>query len=157
MGQNIGLLCSQRKVAKDAKPPQRGSISVSQYQAIPMLEMETEDTAVILLKLRGDVFANIRLDCVQRGYSRNCKVIGTEKTLVWDFNQGIKLFSQGVGEQVFSLKPNINEMYIEEIRHFLLCVSGETQPIVDGYTGQRVLEIALAAKASALQHQEVRL
>lgn len=119
------------------------------------LEMETEDTAAITLRLQENVLAEIHLDCIQRGYTRNCKVIGEEGTLFWDFKTGVRLLNADKHWQEFPLAPDPNEMYVEEMSHFLACVRGEAEPLVDGATGKRVLEIALAARKSAATGTQV--
>jgi predicted dehydrogenase len=122
------------------------------------LEMETEDAAAIVLHLANGVIAEVHLDCIQRGYARSCKLIGTHGTLIWDFKEGVRWFEGATKAwQEFKIMPEPNEMYVEEMRHVLACVRGETAPLVDGVSGQRVLEIALAAKRSAQIKQLVEL
>jgi predicted dehydrogenase len=120
------------------------------------LELDVEDTAAITLRLASGALAEVHLDCVQRGYARNCKIVGEDGTLTWDYSAGVRwLAADSPTEQVFSLCPDGNEMYLEEMRHFLQCVHGECTPLVDGAEGRRVLEIALAAKQSAALRREV--
>jgi len=40
-------------------------------------------------------------------------------------------------------------MYIEETKHFLQCVEGNTSPMQDINSARKVLEIALAAKRAS--------
>lgn len=48
-------------------------------------------------------------------------------------------------------------MYLEELQHFLNCVKGRTEPIVNGDDGRYVLEVALAAKRSAIERRLISL
>jgi predicted dehydrogenase len=48
-------------------------------------------------------------------------------------------------------------MYIDEIRHFLNCLAGKEMPVADAFEAARVLQIALAAKASAQQLRWIEL
>ncbi len=122
------------------------------------LEMETEDSAAIILRMAGGVIGEIHLDCIQRGYTKNCKLIGDAGTLVWDFKDGIRLLRAGAMEwEQFPMAPDVNDMYIKETRHFLQCVRGEATPLVDGETGRRILAVALAARDSAERRQQVTL
>ncbi len=122
------------------------------------LEMNAEDGAEITLRMVDGVIAEIHLDCIQRGYSRNCKALGEEGVLVWDFKEGVRCLNGDGGTwQHFPIAPDPNEMYLEEMRHFLKVVKGECLPAVDGATGKRILEIALAAKESAKHGEEVRV
>ena len=121
------------------------------------LEMDVEDTAAIVLRLTTGVLAEVHLDCVQRGYARHCKLIGSEGTLIWDFKEGVRHLQPDKTWRVYPLTPDPNDMYLAELRHFLACVRGEELPLVPGAEGRRVLEIALAARQSANTHCEVRV
>lgn len=114
------------------------------------LEINTEDTAEILLQFRAGAIAEVHLDYVQRSYNRSCQIIGEEGTILWDFNERqVKLYSAETGRwQKFPqrAKYDINKMYIEEMKYFLGCVEGKTRPMQDIISARRVLEIALAAK-----------
>lgn len=117
------------------------------------LEIETEDTAEIFLNFKTGAIAEIHLDYIQRAYARSCQIIGEEGTILWDMNEGqVKCYSAANKEwQVFPQKPDyeINQMYVEEMRHFLLCLEGKVKPAQDISSAKKVLEIALAAKDSA--------
>ncbi len=127
-------------------------------ERISDLEMDTEDAALISMRLAHGVLAHISLDCFQRGYSRSCKVVGSEGTVVWDFHTGVRLYTaQEKRWDNFPMTPNANEMYIREMEHFLACVRKETTPLVNGVEGMRVLRIALAAKESARMRKEIPL
>jgi predicted dehydrogenase len=119
------------------------------------LEMDTEDTAAITLRMTNNVLAEIHLDCVQRGYTRQCKVIGTDGTLIWKFKEGVTQVLTDKSSHVYAIAPDANDMYIAEMQHFLACVRGKETPRVTGVDGKRVLEIALAAKHSAQTRCEV--
>jgi predicted dehydrogenase len=122
------------------------------------LEMDTEDAAAITLRLASGIIVEVHLDCIQRSYARNCKVAGEEGTLMWDFNEGVRLYLAATGRwETFPMTEKPNDMYVEEMRHFLACLCGEATPVVDGYTGRRVLEIALAARQSAAEGRAVAL
>jgi predicted dehydrogenase len=125
------------------------------------LDIETEDTAAILLRFTDGTIGEVHLDYVQRAYSRTCHIIGDEGTIRWDYSSGeVRWYSAARGEwQVFVDPPGWepNQMYIDEMRHFLQCLTGQEKPALDVFEAARVLEVALAAKASAETGQVVRL
>lgn len=126
---------------------------------ISRLEVDTEDTAEILLKFDNNVITRVHLDFVQRGYSRSCKLIGEEGTITWSYpDKKVRLFTAANNKwQEIDTPFEPNAMYIEEMKQFIQCVKGEEKPVVDGDVGQRVLEIALAAKKSAATGRVIKL
>ncbi len=126
---------------------------------ISRLEVDVEDTAEIILKFDNSIITRVHLDFIQRGYSRSCKLIGEEGTIIWSYTKKkVRLFSAGDNKwQETDIQFEPNEMYIEEMKHFIKCVKGEEKPVVDGDTGKRVLEIALAAKKSAATGRVIKL
>jgi len=122
---------------------------------LSLLEMEAEDTAVLVLRHHSGVLSEIHLDCVQRGYSRSCKLVGSEGTIEWNFRTGLRHTRDGSTWSEESIAPDANEMYVEEMRHFLACVESRATPLVDGETALAVLAVLEAAKRSANERREV--
>lgn len=121
------------------------------------LEMEAEDTAVLVLRHDGGVLSEIHLDCVQRGYSRGCKLVGSEGTIEWSFGTGLRHTRDGASWTEEPIAPDVNEMYVEEMRHFLACVQGRATPLVDADAAAAVLAVVEAAKQSAAERREIAL
>lgn len=109
------------------------------------LEVDVEDTAEINLEFENGVIGNIHLDMINRNYTRKCELVGELGTIAWDYRTKIvAIYPKNEFHEAGNTDP-----YLEEMKHFLSCIEGKEKPIVDGYTGKRVLEIALAAKQSA--------
>ena len=122
------------------------------------LEVETEDLATLVMRSTTDVPVELHLDCLQRAYSRSCKVIGSDGTLVWEYARGLDVYT--AVDRTWRhepLSPDPNLMYLDQMTHFMACVRGDATPPVDAATARRVLEIVLAAKASADRGVEVAL
>lgn len=124
------------------------------------LEIDTEDTAAILLRYSDGSIGEVHLDYVQRAYSRSCHIIGEEGTIRWDEAEG-RVCHYSASTKSWHTYPDpsgweTNEMYLEEMRHFLRCLAGEETPALDLVGARRVLDVALAAKKSAESSQIVR-
>ena len=115
------------------------------------LKVDTEDTAEIILKFKDNIMAEVHLDFVQQGYARSCKIIGEKGTIVWDIPEKIvKVYlAQTNSWKLYKIQSNLNEMYLEEMKHFIKCVNLGQKPLIDGTDGKKTLEVALAAKQSA--------
>lgn len=123
------------------------------------LHVDVEDTAEILLRFKTGIIGHIHLDFIQRQYSRNCKIIGEEGTIWWDYAEKfVKIYSAEPKQTTTSsLSVEHNHMYVEEMKHFLSCITGETEPLITGEQGKQVLRIALAAKKSASTGKMIQL
>jgi predicted dehydrogenase len=117
------------------------------------LEIETEDTAAILLRFASGAIGEIHMDYVQCASSRTCHLIGDGGTIRWDYSSGeVRWYSAATREWQTFPHPSDwdpNRMYLDEMKHFLKCLSGEGKPAQDVADAARTLRIALAAKASA--------
>jgi len=123
------------------------------------LEIETEDTAAILLRFVGGAIGELHLDYIQRAYSRSCQIIGEEGTIHWNYTEGqVRWYSARTREWKHFADPEDwepNQMYVDELAHFLRCLAGEKKPMLDVVEAKRVLNIALAAKAAAQEGRVV--
>ena len=117
------------------------------------LEINSEDTAEILLRFRNNIIGEVHLDYVQRTPSRSCQIIAEEGTIIWDYYKGeVKVYRiTNNSWKTFNLKKefNLNQMYVDEIRHFINCLKGKKLPFPNISAGADVLKIALAAKKSS--------
>ena len=125
------------------------------------LEIETEDTAEILLRFENGALGEVHMDYVQRAYNRSCEVVGEEGTIVWSYqDNSVSLYSAVERRWHVSKWPGVydtNEMYVQEMEHFLACLKGEEQPQLDEVGAKRVLQLALAAKESAQRGRKIVL
>jgi predicted dehydrogenase len=114
------------------------------------LDMTAEDSALMVMRLSSGALSEVHVDCVQQGYSRRCKVIGTDATAEWVYETGVTL-TRGPGEKnidTFDISPDTNKMYFDEISHFLECVKSNGVPPVDGRSTLATMQIIDAARRS---------
>ncbi len=89
---------------------------------ISSLEIDTEDTAEILLGFESGAIVEVHLDYIQRAYARTCQIIGEEGTISWDMSEKqVKLYT--ADSKIWQVFPqaadyDINQMYIDEMKHF---------------------------------------
>ncbi len=119
------------------------------------LEIETEDVAEILIEFQNGTLCEVHLDYIQRYPSRSFSLIGTEGVIQADLiTNKVKAFEANKGQwEVCDMESDFdrNKMYIDEVRHYIDYIRGSLkQPLIDLEAGTKVLQIALAAKESAL-------
>ena len=114
-------------------------------QKLSSLEIDTEDFAEITLHNGKGTYAQIHLDYLQSNYRRSCEVIGEDGMLIWDINERtLRHYSRD--DKAYhcyyeGLNANVNDLYLDEIGHFLACVEGRAQPLIGLEEGKRLQEI----------------
>jgi predicted dehydrogenase len=133
---------------------------VSMNGRVSHLEIETEDTASILIRFQSNAIGTINLDYIQRTLSRSCRIVGEEGTITWDLmNQKVSWFlAKDKAWHDFSYAGfQRNDRFLAEMKHFLDCLQGKAQPEVNLESGSLSLKIALAAKESGKTGKVVAL
>ena len=121
---------------------------------------DTEDLAEITLRFESGVLAQVHLDYLQRRYQRNLEVIGDAGVIVWDFpTHSVAVYEAGSpsGEATRVDDGDPNDMYLEEMRHFIRCLEVGEPPLVDGNEALRSIRLVEAAKRSARERRTVKL
>lgn len=116
------------------------------------LDMDAESLAEITLVFKSGVMGQVHLDCLQRTPSRGCEFVGSGGTVRCDLNRaGILVYRNGAGEPERVTIPAVdsNRMYMDELEHFIECVSTGKEPLVPLRDGIAVLEIAVVAHRAA--------
>jgi len=125
------------------------------------LDIQTDDLSSILLKFKNKTIGEVHLDFFQRPAFRNCKIVGTNGTIYWNFDENIvRFYDLKKKRWINKLKLNkfdINDMYISELDHFLRCVKKREKTLNDIEQGTKVLEIALAVKKASKVKRMIRV
>lgn len=126
---------------------------------ISSLDVETEDIAEILINFKNGAICEIHLDFIRPGYSRNCEIIGEKGVVYWDFSEkNVKFYASETKKyEIIKIKSEVNDMYVEEIKHFLNSIKTLKKPLVCGYEGKKSLQLALAAKKSHRLNKLIKL
>ena len=117
----------------------------AKLQKSDKLEMETEAIADLILNHDSGVTSQIHLDYVTKGYIRNCQIMGSKENLSWDF------------ARIKDSDWDFNEMYLDEIKHFIKAIKGKVEPTPTIEEGRHVVEICKAAKESSKSNQTIEL
>jgi predicted dehydrogenase len=127
------------------------------------LEVDVEDTATMLMDCS---FASRSLpiqmhqDYLQSPPSRQCEVIGDRGRALMDLHRltvtVFKRGSQNPEQEAFEGFER-NQLFLDELNHFLDCVKSRSKPIVDLHDGRQSLRTALAVKKSMVTHQPVEV
>lgn len=120
-------------------------------EKISSLEIDTEDTAEIVFDCASGATVSMHLDYLQRSYSRSCKIAGEKGVIQWDFNtrQMTHYDAEDKTTKVYEADSNyvLNNMFLDETRHFLNCLDQKEKPQQDLTFAKKVLRTALEAQA----------
>ena len=133
--------------------------SVTKKQS--QLKINTDDISIMILKFKKNILGEIHLDYFQRPDFKKCKIIGSKGTLYWDsiINE-VKFYSNNKNKWIKKIevkKYEKNQMYIDEILHFLKSVKNMKKTINPLNDGVKTLEISLAAKKSSEQKKILKI
>lgn len=123
------------------------------------LNIESEDNADILLKFRHKIKANIHLDYIERHPQRSCQIIGEKGTIFWNYyKNSLSIYTPKGGWKNFVFKNfKRNDMYLDEMQHFISCLNNREKPLIDLGQGIEALKIALAVKESSQKNKLIKL
>lgn len=125
------------------------------------LDLDVEDTAQIGIRFAGGPLAAVHLDYLRQPPTHRLEITGTQGVIRWDNADGVaRLWPAGAGgRQTVALPEGFerNDLFMEELRHFIAVVRGEAQPLCTLDDGVRALEISLAALASSQHGEQVHL
>jgi predicted dehydrogenase len=125
---------------------------------LSQLEVDTEDTAEVLLRFVTGAFGSIHLDYVRRTYDCSLELVGERGTIQWCYQDSSVRWYLAGEARWHSLQWSDyagNQMYIDEMKHFLRVIRGEEKAQLDAAAGTRDLAIALAARQAAEERRAV--
>lgn len=130
------------------------SVLASAHRPATHLGLETDGLAEILLRHDAGPLASVHLNYLQRNTSRGVTIVGEEGTLEGRLGSGdVEVFGpDGERTEVFSTPSDweANQVYIDEMAHFLDAISTESPTMNPLAGGAAVLELALAAREQNL-------
>ena len=125
------------------------------------LDISAEDYCSSIIEFKNNITAELHLDFFQRPEFRGCKIKGTKGVIYWDSDKNeVRLFKnrKKIWETVLMLKKfQRNEMYIDEIIHFLKCVKSRQQTVNNLDEGIKTMKIALAMKTSSKKRRMIKI
>ncbi|MFZ6031509.1 MAG: Gfo/Idh/MocA family protein [Chloroflexota bacterium] len=127
------------------------------------LEVDVEDSVSLLLDCprQGQPMpVHIHLDYMQRPPQRVCEVIGDAGKVRYDYYASLAEFHDLATRTVMTYRFDgfdRNQMFLDELKHFLACMQGQEQPLVSLRDGLESMKISLAAERSLHSGQAVVL
>ena len=125
------------------------------------LDISVEDYSASIIQFKNKITAELHLDFFQGLEYRRIKIKGTDGIIFWNSQKNIvKVYSnkKNVWKTILKIKNfDRNQLYIDEIRHFLKCVKNRKSTINNLDDGIETMKIALATKESSEKKKNIML
>lgn len=125
------------------------------------LDLEVEDSADVILGFPAGFNATVHLDYLQRPEIHQLKIVGSKGTLIWDNADGsVRWWSVDANEWPTLTVPkgfDRNQLFLDEIEHFLEVVSGKVDPLCSLEDGIMALKVAMGIHRSADRGERIDL
>ena len=127
------------------------------------LEIDVEDVASVTMEFTSQgkpLPVHLQLDYLQYPPSRQCEIIGDKGKILMDLiaNEVLLHANRSASPERFKLDAfERNQLFLDELKHFLNCVETRRQPIVTLEDGLQSLRMALAAKESIVTGRVIEL
>ena len=125
------------------------------------LQITADDFSYLLLEFKNKILGNVHLNFFQKPPSRFCKIIGTDGIIHCNLlTNNIKIYNSKKKKwsQYLKLKNyNYNDMYVEELRHFINCVRTNKKTINSVNDSINSLNVVINAKKSSKLKTPIRL
>lgn len=119
------------------------------------IALETDGLAEIILYHGSGVLSSLHLNFLQRDYRRTCQIIGEKGTIYWDFaDHQVRVHGENGDVKEIFLEPEswqLNQMYLDELEHFLCAVRSGIQTVNPISSAVRALEVALAVRKAGTE------
>jgi len=137
-----------------------GEVSAVSAEAVTRagLDLDVEDAAEVLLHFESGAIGSVSLDYVAVPATHALEIVGQRGVVRWGDPDGSAVLIRGAGVmERFSLPPGFarNQMFLDEMRHFLECLAGRAAPECSLEDGVQALRIALSAKRAAREGRRV--
>jgi predicted dehydrogenase len=112
------------------------------------LEISTEDTAEMMLRFASGAIASVHVDYLQREYVCGLKLVCERGTIEWRFKpSSVRVLGEhgGWATTYEEPAPDVNAMYVAELKHLFTALERGTRPINDVDEAARTLDVALSA------------
>lgn len=125
------------------------------------LEVDVDDTAELVMKLKGGGVGTIHLDYAQQPPSHQVVIEGTRGSIQCDLLTGsVRVYRAGESKWEdfpIPLGWERNTMFLEEMKHFLAVARREVEPACTLEDGVKVMRLIEAAKLSSKSGRVVSL
>ena len=126
---------------------------------VSSLEMDTDDIADLTVRFASGCVGNIHMNLFAWNMHSHFELMGEDGVIQWRrFDNEIRLFDPKANRwEIYPFTCQLNDMYVEEARHFVACVRGEAVPRCDGWDGFKTMKVIDGARRASAERRWVKV
>jgi predicted dehydrogenase len=126
-------------------------------ERVSSLEISTDDLADLTVRFASGAIGNIHMNLFAWNVHSHLEIMGEKGVIQWRrFENEIRVFDPTANRwEIYPFGGQLNDMYVEEARHFLACIRGEANPRCDGWDGLKTMRVIDAARRAAAERRWV--
>ena len=123
------------------------------------LEISTDDLADLTVRFASGAIGNLHMNLFAWNVHSHIEILGEAGVLQWRrFENEVRVFDPKVNRwEVYPFTCQLNDMYVDEARHFLACIRDEAVPRCDGWDGLKTMQVIEAARRASAERRWVRV
>jgi len=128
-------------------------------ERVSSLEISTDDLADLTVRFASGAIGNIHMNLFAWNVHSHLEIMGEKGVIQWRrLENEIRVFDPTANRwEIYPFGGQLNDMYVEEARHFLACIRGEASPRCDGWDGLKTMRVIDAARRAASERRWIRV
>jgi predicted dehydrogenase len=132
--------------------------AVAEVDRVSELEIDVEDIAAALLRMRGGSLVSVDLNYLDVAYRRRCLLVGDRATASWEWQRATIEINDADGErEELGVAADVDQTYIDEAHQFLAVLRGDEEPSTSVAEGVEAVRIVSAIRRAAETGSRVSL
>jgi len=122
------------------------------------LELDVEDFAETIIDFKNNVTGHLHLDYYRRTVRHDLEITCSDGVIYWDHaSSSVKVQRADKSEEFFPAPEGFerNQMFLDEMHHFIGLVEGKEQPVCDFFDGKKALQLAMGVLYSGRYKQRM--
>jgi predicted dehydrogenase len=126
---------------------------------VSSFEMTSDDIADLTVRFASGAIGNIHMNLFAWNVHSHFELLGERGVMQWRrMENELRVFDAEANRwEVYPSGGQLNDMYVEEARHFLACINGEAAPRCDGWDGLRTMQVIDAARRASVERRWVKV
>jgi predicted dehydrogenase len=126
---------------------------------VSSLEIGTDDVADLTVRFASGAIGNIHMNLFAWNMHSHFELMGEGGVIQWRrMENEVRVYDPSASRwEVYPSGGQLNDMYVEEARHFLAVIRGETAPSCDGWDGLQTMKVIDAARRASAERRWVKV